>query len=338
MSSRVTVVVVNWNGGKLLQECCDSIRAQTFQSWELTVVDNASEDDSQTFLRSQKDVRLIQNQTNRGFGAANNQAFAEASGEYYAIVNNDVVLDPDWLANMVRTIDTDPKTGMCAGKILNYYEKDRIDNTGHLLYWDGTNRGRGRLQLDRGQFDGTQTAFFPSGAAALYRASMIREIGGFDEEFFLYGDDAELGIRARLAGWDCAFVASAKAYHRYSASTAPYHSVKFFYVERNRLWIVWKYFPFELVLLNPFFSGLRYAFHLAALVAGKGVTGEFARKTNPLKLLVIWAKAQLSAWAGLISCWKKRRAFFRKHAGSRTRFYQCFQPNRLSLKELTFVS
>jgi GT2 family glycosyltransferase len=337
MTSRVTVVVVNWNGGNLLPECYDSIRAQTFRNWDLIVVDNASTDGSQEFLGNRSDVRLIQNNTNRGFGPANNQAFTEASGDYFAIVNNDVVLDPSWLERMVQAIEADPKIGMCAGKTLNYYDRNRIDNTGHLLYWDGTNRGRGRLQLDQGQFDGARTVFFPSGAAALFRASMIREIGGFDEDFFLYGDDAELGIRARLAGWDCAFVPDATAYHRYSASSAPYHSLKFFYVERNRLWIVWKYFPLELVLLNPLFSGLRYAFHLAALVAGKGVSGEFARRSNPLALFAIWARAQLSAWSGLLRCWRKRRAFFRRCPSVRSRFYQCFRPNRLSLRELTFV-
>lgn len=336
--SRVSVIVVNWNGGDLLQECCESIRAQTFSDRELIVVDNGSTDGSQEALRNRSDVRLIQNDKNRGFGSANNQAFAVASGDYYAIINNDVVLNPTWLEHMVRAMETDPKIGMCAGKTLNYYEKDRIDTTGHLLYWDGTNRGRGRLQQDQGQFDTERTAFFPSGAAALLRASMIRDIGGFDEDFFLYGDDAELGIRARLAGWDCAFAPTATAFHRYSASSAPYHSLKFFYVERNRLWIVWKYFPLELVLLNPLFSGLRYAFHLAALAAGKGVSGEFARQANPFSLFRIWAKAQLSAWSGLLRCWRKRRAFFRRYPSARSRFYRSFLPNRLSLSELTFVS
>lgn len=333
----ISVVVVNWNGKDYLQECCKSIRAQTCKDRELIVVDNGSTDESLSYLKEQTDILLIENQTNRGFGTANNQAFAQAKGEYLAIVNNDVELDPQWLELMVEAMRT-PAIGMCAGKTLTYSERDRIDNTGHLLYWDGTNRGRGRLQLDRGQFDQSNTVFFPSGCAALFRTSMIREIGGFDEEFFLYGDDAELGIRARLSGWDCAFVPQAKTYHRYSASSSPYHPMKFFYVERNRLWIVWKYFPLELVLLNPLFSGLRYLFHFVALLRGKGVSGEFARTNHPLGLFKIWAHAQISAWTGFARCWSKRRALYRKNPAARSRFYESFKSNRLKLHDLTFTS
>jgi GT2 family glycosyltransferase len=167
---------------------------------------------------------------------------------------------------------------------------------------------------------------------------MIKQIGCFDEDFFLYGDDAELGIRARLAGWHCVFVPEATARHRYSASSAPYHALKFFYVERNRMWIVWKYFPIELVILNPLFSAARYFFHFIALLAGKGVSGEFAKRQPALQLFVIWARAQLSAWLGFGRCWRKRRAFFKRHHPDRGLFYRLIWPNRLRLRDVAFTS
>jgi GT2 family glycosyltransferase len=213
-----------------------------------------------------------------------------------------------------------------------------IDNTGHLLYWDGVNRGRGRMQKDCGQFDKVTEAFFPSGAACIFRTEMLRQIGYFDEDFYLYGDDTELGIRARLTGWECAFVPEAVAYHRYSGSTSAYDPIKFFFVERNRMWVVLKYFPAELILLNPFFSFARYFFHLVALCRQKGVSGEFARQHPPYRLLELLVRAQISAWKSAPRFLRKRRDFLRQVPWSRKRFYQCFLPHRLGLKELTFTS
>src|SRR5262249_28185602 len=157
--------------------------------------------------------------------------------------NNDIVLDREWLAEMVAPLIDRPDVGSVAGKMLFYDRRERIDNTGHLLYWDGINRGRGRMQEDHGQYDTKEDALFPSGAACLFRRKALEQIGFFDEDFFLYGDDTELGLRARLAGWECAFAPKAVAYHRYSASTSAYDPMKYYYVERNRMWVVWKYFP-----------------------------------------------------------------------------------------------
>jgi GT2 family glycosyltransferase len=241
------------------------------------------------------------------------------------------------MQNIVQVLLSSKNIGMCAGKTLSYFEKDRIDNTGHLLFWDGINRGRGRMQKDAGQFDGLSHAFFPSGSACVFKASALRQIGTFDEDFFLYGDDAEIGIRARLAGWECAFVPNAIAYHRYSASSSPYDPMKFFYVERNRFWIVLKYFPVELVLLNPIFSLVRYIFHFVAMLQGKGVSGQFVQTHSSHKLFVLWAQAQISAWKELPRFWKKRRELWKRFQWSRKRFYECFLPNRISVRELTYT-
>jgi GT2 family glycosyltransferase len=334
----VTFVVVNWNGEKFLSECLDSIKSQTHRPFELIVVDNGSSDGSVALLEKDPDVHLLRNARNLGFGSANNQAVRKARGEFIAFVNNDIVLHPQWARSMLGPMLQYPEVGMCAGKTLSYSDPELIDNTGHLLYWDGVNRGRGRMQKDHGQFDNLTEAFFPSGAACLFRAQMLQQIGCFDEDFFLYGDDTELGIRARLTGWECAFVPVAIAYHRYSASTSAYDSLKFFFVERNRLWVVLKYFPPELILLSPFFSLARYFFHALALWRRKGVTGEFARHHPARNLLHVFVQAQISAWKAAPRFWRKRRDFLKQFRWSRKRFYHCFLPHRLGLKELTFTS
>jgi GT2 family glycosyltransferase len=337
MPPLVSFIVVNWNGAPYLEECLLSLLNQKYQPFEILVVDNGSADESIAILKRFPAVQVIQNRTNRGFGPANNQALSRAKGELIAFVNNDTVLDPDWLGRIVPEFDSFT-TGMCAGKTLSYFDRERIDNTGHLLYWDGINRGRGRMQVDHGQFDVLRTALFPSGCAGVFRSAMLEQIGLFDEDFFLYGDDTELGLRGRLAGWDCAFVPSALAYHRYSASTKPYDPLKFYLVERNRFWVALKYFPAELLFLNPFFSAVRCIFHLAAIFSKKGVTGEFARRHSAWPLVRLWWDAQISGWRSVPRVLRKRRELAKKLRWTRRRFYGCFLPNRLSVRELTFTS
>jgi GT2 family glycosyltransferase len=336
MPPLVSFIVVNWNGAAYLEECLHSLLNQTYAPFEVIVVENGSTDGSAEILKRFVGVQIIQNDSNRGFGPANNQALLCAKGELIAFVNNDSVLDRTWLANMILPFEN-PKTGMCAGKTLSYFQRDIIDNTGHLLYWDGVNRGRGRMQKDEGQFDSVHVALFPSGCACVFRAKTLREIGYFDEDFYLYGDDTEIGLRARLAGWDCSFVPFDVAYHRYSGSTDQYDPMKFYYVERNRLWVALKYFPAELLILNPVFSAARWLFHLFALLSDKGVSGEFARRRSSRQLLELWWKAQVSAWKGVPQFWRKRRELSKKFHWTRRRFYQCFLPHRLGLRELTFT-
>jgi GT2 family glycosyltransferase len=337
MPPLVSIIVVNWNGDAILEECLSALEKQNHRNFEILVVDNGSTDSSREILNHHPKVRAILNAVNRGFGPANNQALLESKGEIIALVNNDTVLDPNWLLQIVQPLKTDSDVGMCAGKTLSYFERDIIDNTGHLLYWDGVNRGRGRMQKDEGQFDSTRSALFPSGCACVFRAETLRQVGFFDEDFYLYGDDTELGLRVRLAGWNCAFVPSAIAYHRYSASSNAYDPMKFYFVERNRFWVAIKYFPAELLVLNPLFSIARWIFHAIALFAGRGVSGEFSRSQNRASLFRLWFRAQVSAWKAAPKFLRKRRELFRKFHWPRKRFYGCFLPNRLSLRELTFT-
>jgi GT2 family glycosyltransferase len=111
-----------------------------------------------------------------------------------------------------------PKFGMAASKILVWEDPRRIDKAGHLIYPDGQNKGRGSGALDTGQFDREEEVLWPDGCAAMYRKEMLDRIGGFDEDFFAYGDDAELGLRARIAGWKCIYTPDAVVRHHRGAT------------------------------------------------------------------------------------------------------------------------
>ncbi len=142
-------------------------------------------------------MNLIRNPDNRGFCAANNQGFAASDSEFVALLNNDAEAEPDWLEKLASAFDGRPDVGMAASKILVYEDPRRIDKAGHLIYPDGQNRGRGSGELDEGQYDRVEEILWPDGCAAMYRRAMLDEIGGFDEDFFAYADDAELGLRAQ---------------------------------------------------------------------------------------------------------------------------------------------
>src|SRR6266852_1229532 len=195
-------------------------------------------------------IRLIRNRENRGFCAANNQGIQASRAEFIALLNNDAEAEPGWLEALRAAFEGRPDCGMAASKILVWENPDRIDKAGHLIYPDGQNRGRGSGQKDRGQFDRVEATLWPDGCAAMYRRAMLNEIGGFDEEFFAYADDAELGLRGRIAGWTCLYAPGAVVRHHRGATLGLGSARRLTLIERNRVLLVVKLFPWNLLWLN----------------------------------------------------------------------------------------
>jgi len=335
-SPLVSVVIVNWNGKHLLGECLDSLLAQQAGDIEIIVVDNGSQDGSREYIQAHYgSVRLVSLPDNRGFAGGNNAGIQIASGRYIALLNNDTRVDPAWLANLLREAETGPaRMGMWASKILSYDDPSVFDNVGLLLYPDGLGRGKGRLEKDQGQYDKREEALFPSGCAGLYRKEMLDEIGLFDEEFFAYADDVDIGLRARLAGWGCIYVPGAKVYHKYSSSSSAYSTFKAFLVERNRIWVLLKYYPLEMILISPFVTFARMAVHLYGALRGRGASGKFSEQQSLLRALDILVKAWYSALKALPNIIRQRRAFSRLIRISRCELYRLFCTFRISAREI----
>ncbi len=243
----LSVIIPNWNGKKFLAESIDSLKGQTFHDFETILVDNGSTDGSADFAEERygKFIRILRNKENLGFAGGNNIGIQAARGEYIVLLNNDTWADPHWLEELVKATQSDPVIGMWASKVCSYYQRDRIEAAGELIYWDGLCRARGQYERDHGQYNAMEEILFPPGCGAMYRKSLFDGIGLFDEDFFAYADDSEIGIRARLAGWKCLFVPPAIVYHKNSGTAGQYSPLKAFYVERNRLWIT-----FELIRKN----------------------------------------------------------------------------------------
>jgi len=339
-SNPVSVVVVNWNRSHLLRNCLNSLAAQRGVRPHVIVVDNGSTDDSLEMLERDfsstgiLDLRVVRNPDNRGFCAANNQGIALASCEWIALLNNDAEAEADWLGNMLRAVQDRAQVGMAASKILVHEDPTRIDKAGHLIYLDGQNRGRGSGQRDTGQFDRLEEVLFPDGCAALYRRAMLEEIGGFDEDFFAYGDDAELGLRARIAGWSCLYVPDAVVRHHRASTLGALAPRRLELIERNRVLLALKLFPWSLLWLNGVFYLIRLAAGLWAAMRNKGEVSRFPGLSGKLRVIRALLRADLQALKMTPRMLRKRRTLKPIRRINSWNLTRLLLSNRISLKEL----
>ncbi|MDA8179768.1 MAG: glycosyltransferase family 2 protein [Deltaproteobacteria bacterium] len=296
-----SVIILNWNGRHLLGECLESIFLQSFRDFESIVVDNGSTDGSVEWLKERwgEEIAVVALPSNLGFAGGNNAGIRIACGKYVVLLNNDTAVDPGWLAALAEAARRHPDAGMFTPKILNYYRRDEIDNTGLVIYPDGLARGRHRLERDDGRFDEEGEALVPSGCAGVYKKEMLDRIGLLDDTFFAYGEDVDLGLRGRWAGWGCFYVPSAVVYHKYSATTGAYSPRKAFLVERNRFWILMKNFTMRDILASPAWTMYRYGMHLKGAMTGRGASGRIAGSFPVWRLFLSTLAAEAAGLAGV---------------------------------------
>lgn len=332
----VSVIVVNWNGDAYLPECLASITSQSYLNLEIIVVDNGSTDGSVAFLKGAYGgrIRLIENPRNLGFAGGNNVGIRAARGAFVALLNNDAVADAGWVDALVRAAAAHPRIGMCASRVYVYGTEHLLDSAGLLLSRDGIGRGRGRLERDRGQFSREEDALVPSGCAALYRHAMLEKIGLFDEDFFAYCEDLDLGLRGRIAGWRCRYVPAAIVFHRYSGSTSPHSPFKAFQIERNRIWVVVKCFPARLIAASLPYTLARYALQAYGALAARGAAGRLSDRMSVWSMVALVARAYGAALGRLPAMWRKRRQVESLRRVTRGEMASWFRTSRLGLKEL----
>ncbi len=303
---RATVIIPTLHAGDSLSRCLDALRAQTCDAFETIVVDNSGRGAGARFAAPPR-VRVIENRENAGFGQAVNQGIAASRAEFICTLNDDAYPAPDWLANLLAACEADPEVGMCASQIRLRERPGLLDSAGLAIYPDGTTKQRGH-RAPAEAYPDTAEVLLPSGCAALYRRSTLAAVGGFDPDYFLYGEDADVGLRARLAGWKCLYVPAAVVEHDYSGSAGRASPLKAFYVERNRLRTVVKTFPVVLWLAVPWYSLWRYLAHAWAMATGRGLASDFHRQGEKWwRLMLIVGSAYWSVWCCLPDLLRKRR-------------------------------
>jgi len=303
----VTVAIPTLAADEALAQCLASLERQTLPGIEVIVVDNSG----RRAVKPQGRARVIANELNVGFGAAVNQAFRQSSAPFFAVLNDDTIAHPEWLAALVRAMKTSPDIGMCASQV-RLAGDSALDSAGMLLCLDGSSKQRGHLELPA-SYSCSEEVLLPSCSAALYRRAMLEEIGLFDESFFLYCEDTDLGLRARWSGWKCLYVPDAVVEHRYSHSAGKASALKAFYVERNRLFVVVKNFPLPDLLLAPARSLARYFWHFVLAMRGRGKAAEFQTEGNGMVHLGLYVlRAHWALAASFPALWKRRRSIKRR--------------------------
>ena len=255
MQPRIAVIVVNWNGGAHLGACLRALVAQTEQGFRAVVVDNASQDGSQMLVETLDDPRvsLLQLDANYGFARANNLGVAEcAECEFIALLNPDATPRPEWLAELVRAAQAFPAVGAFGSHLVDAGDPTISDGTGDAYHLSGRawRRDHG-IPVARSTRPAAQV-FSPCAAAALYRRAAWNDAGGFDEDFFCYLEDVDLGFRLRLLGWSAMHVPASVCYHAGSALSGRHSDFSTYYGQRNMVWTFVKNMPSWLFwLLSP---------------------------------------------------------------------------------------
>ena len=255
----VAILIVNWNSGDLLRRCLESVDHQRRRPDRVIVVDNASTDDSLSRARDLlPDADLIKLDRNVGFARANNIAARTASRfDALALLNPDAFADPGWLEALVAAAEREPTAVAFASQMRLVDSPELLDGAGDSYHVSGRAWRNGHRTSSEAWPSSDAEVFAPCAAAALYRREAFEEVGGFDEQFFCYFEDVDLGFRLRLRGYRCVYVHSAVVLHVSSALSGYRSDFAVYHGERNAVWtfvknmpapMLWRYLPQHLAL------------------------------------------------------------------------------------------
>lgn len=269
------VIIPNWNGIDHLSECLDSLYNQTLKTY-IILVDNGSIDGSIELVQNKyPEVKIIKNTNNKGFAEAVNQGFTFAIDNkvlFAATFNNDAIADKYWLEKLFNHLDKNRTIGAATCKLLSNDGKS-IDSTGDFYSVWGLPFPRGRGDKNINKFDNETDIFSASGGASLFRIEMLKEIGLFDNDYFAYYEDVDLGFRAQLAGWKIVYVPSAIAYHYIGATSTKVKGFAVYQTMKNLPLLYFKNIPRKYLFKVGWRLFIVYSlFYLRAITRGYGIS------------------------------------------------------------------
>jgi len=250
----LSVIIPNYNGLVHLETCFNSIRKQTFSNYKVVLVDNGSGDGSTDFTKNNyPEIEIIELNHNTGFAKAVNAgvkyAINKLNTDYILLLNNDIELETAFFEKALNTLQNVPDADIVAVKMMNFFTRDIIDDTGNFITKKGgTPYPRGNGQKDNGQYNKPEYIFGACAGAAFYRKNVFEKAGYFDEDFFAYLEDIDLSFRAQLAGLKCYYEPNIICYHKRGGSKISTLNFQVKMNERNVIWLRIKNYPFRLYL------------------------------------------------------------------------------------------
>lgn len=279
MAPLVSIVILNWNGRKYLEQFLPSVLASTYENFKVVVADNASGDDSVSFLKKNyPSVRVIELKENYGFAKGYNEALKQVDSDYYVLLNSDVEVTSSWIEPVIALMESDKKIGACQPKLLLYANREQFEYSGAAGGWIdrfGYPFARGRIfdahETDHGQYDATETVFWASGAAMFVRASVYHEMGGLDEFFFAHQEEIDFCWRLHRSGYTVYCCPASVVYHVGGGTLPKGNSRKVFLNFRNNLVMMAKNMPAgEALWKISFRFVLDFVSAVKSLLAGEG--------------------------------------------------------------------
>lgn len=266
--SSIAVVVLNWNDADLLPHSVGSLFEQTM-ACDIIVVDNGSSDNSRSVIEAfGSKVTPLFNKKNLGFAGGVNTGIRyalEAGYAYIALLNNDAVAEPEWVAALQARLKQNPQTGGVTSRMLHQGD-NTYDSTGEIYTRWGLPYPRGREEVAASQYDDKPLVSAVSGGGSMFRAQLFREAGLFDEDFFAYYEDVDLGLRGQLGGWQFEFVPNAVLHHATGSTSGRIKGFTTYQAFKNMPWVVVKNVPFLLLFtVLPRFILIYIAFFITAL-------------------------------------------------------------------------
>lgn len=249
MKPIVSIVILNWNGKQYLKDCLSSVLNTKYSDVEIVVVDNASTDGSEKIVEEFPNVKLIKSEKNLGYAGGNNLGFKFTIGKYIVALNNDMVVEPDWLDEPVKYLESDSTIGVVGCRQMRL-DKKTVD--GLFVYIENDLRANalGASELFEEKYRNFKLGFVMgvNGGSAIYRKVVIDKLGAFDEHFFGYYEDADLCMRIFIHGWKILYVSKSVVYHAGGASFKKNMYLYHYLLERNRLWFIYKNFPVKEII------------------------------------------------------------------------------------------
>ncbi|MBD3360095.1 MAG: glycosyltransferase [Candidatus Buchananbacteria bacterium] len=268
---KVAIIIVNYNGQEYLHDCLSSLLSLDYpqELYKIILVDNASSDNSVEFVKNNfPQVEIIVNQQNLGFAQGNNVAMAKAlqrDFDYILLINQDTISQPDFLSKIIKVAEADEKIAAVQPRLMLHPQTDKVNSLGNAIHYLGFGYSLGANQPLSGDLQSFEIAY-ASGAALLMKSEVLKQIGLFDPDFFMYHEDLDLGWRMRMAGYKIMVVPESVVYHKYEFSRSV---KKYYYMERNRyICILENYKWLSILLITPACLVMELGLFLFSLKSG----------------------------------------------------------------------